>query len=358
MHISFEMGFTILGIIFLIIALSCLIGLIYQLKAEPRTLKIGILAESFFVSLFFSLQFIFFVTKIRTFAIRSEIIILTLIFAIFPFIFAWYILYQLIKVWYREAHTLSNLLLTLAVFVYIVLLVLFGVINQKLPLWGKRILMFMPLSMAYLTFTFLNFFLSSYIYGLKMHFKRKLPTQWLVTLGAGLINGNQVGKLLASRIDVTINQAKRNDNLTEKETMIIFSGGQGIKETTSEAQAMFDYARKKNHWPLAKSRLETRSRNTRENLLYSAQLLAQEKQKVEFTFCTSDYHVFRAALLSKRLGIAANGIGSKTPIYYRGTAFLREYIAILVMNKKRHIIVAFIFILISILSAIYSAFTY
>lgn len=355
MKIPFEVAFSTIGAGFLIIAFFCLAGLFHQLKVEARTLKIGILAGSFLVSLFLALQVFFFLTRIRTFAIRSEIILFSLIFAIFPFVFAWYILYQLIKVWRQETHSLANLLLTLAVIGYLVLLILVNVLNRRLPLWGRRLLIFVPLSTIYLTFTFVNFFLSSYLYGLKMHFQKHFSNV-LVTLGAGLVKGDQVGKLLAGRITTTIEFTHRLSHYTQKKPVIIFSGGQGGSETTTEAEAMQNYALKQKHWPLAQSRLEKRSHNTRENLMFSAKLLAQETQEQAFTFCTSDYHVFRAALLARSLGINANGIGSKTPIYYRGTAFLREYIAILVMNKKRHLLVAGAIIVFSLISAISTLF--
>ncbi len=51
-------------------------------------------------------------------------------------------------------------------------------------------------------------------------------------------------------------------------------------------------------------------------------------------FTSNNYHIFRAGLYAKQAGLKADGIGAKTAFYYLPNAFLREYIAILVLHKK------------------------
>ena len=59
----------------------------------------------------------------------------------------------------------------------------------------------------------------------------------------------------------------------------------------------------------------------------------------KFLFFTSDYHVFRAALFAAMLKLEAQGgKGGKTAMYYRVPAFIREFIAVLNYEKKKHMI--------------------
>ena len=79
--------------------------------------------------------------------------------------------------------------------------------------------------------------------------------------------------------------------------------------------------------------------------------------KEKFIFFTSDYHVFRAALFAATLKIdAQGGRGGKTAMYYRVPAFIREFIAVLNYEKKKHIIrvgiIVAIFLSIAIVSQI------
>ena len=43
---------------------------------------------------------------------------------------------------------------------------------------------------------------------------------------------------------------------------------------------------------------------------------------------TSDYHVFRTAEYAHKIGLAADGVGSKTARYFWPTAFIREFVAV------------------------------
>jgi len=49
---------------------------------------------------------------------------------------------------------------------------------------------------------------------------------------------------------------------------------------------------------------------------------------------TNDYHVLRAALLARSIGSDAQVVGSPTATYYVPSAFLREYVAIMVEHRR------------------------
>ena len=58
--------------------------------------------------------------------------------------------------------------------------------------------------------------------------------------------------------------------------------------------------------------------------------------KPNSTFCivTNSYHVYRALVLAKRQGLQCIGYGAKTKWYFTLNAFIREFIAYLVITKK------------------------
>ena len=72
----------------------------------------------------------------------------------------------------------------------------------------------------------------------------------------------------------------------------------------------------------------------------SARLIKEahpEIEKPRIAFSTTNYHVLRSGLIATSQGIAAEGIGSLTRTYFWINAFIREFIANLVAEKKRSI---------------------
>lgn len=75
--------------------------------------------------------------------------------------------------------------------------------------------------------------------------------------------------------------------------------------------------------------VEDRSANTRENLAFTEALREQEQLTSEgrLLVVSDDYHVFRALLITRTLGIAADGAGSKVRLYFALNALVREWVA-------------------------------
>lgn len=170
----------------------------------------------------------------------------------------------------------------------------------------------------YIGFCFFAYMLASFLY-------RKVPgglsADYVVVLGSGLI-GTRVPPLLASRLDKGIEIA----NVQNPPATIIPSGGQGPGEEVSEAEGMANYLRE-HGIPEGRIIQENRARNTRENLLFSQKLLPAPDTKMLVT--TNSYHVFRAAMLTRELGLNAQVVGSKTARYFIPSAFLREFAAVM-----------------------------
>lgn len=155
-----------------------------------------------------------------------------------------------------------------------------------------------------------------------------------VTLGAAL-SGSRVTPLLAGRLDRAItlrrNASERDD------VLMVVSGGRGEDEPVSEAEAMAQYLLDRG---ISESniRREDRSTTTRENLVYSRDLLAaDEPLHGSVVVVTNGFHALRAASFARELGLPWQVVGSSTARYYLPTAFLREFAAIIVHHRRVHL---------------------
>lgn len=169
------------------------------------------------------------------------------------------------------------------------------------------------------------FLLYSVIYAL---LPKNYYAEYILVLGAGLINGEKVTPLLASRLDKAIRVYNKNN----QKSLIIVSGGKGDDEKVSEAFAMREYLLEQSI-PNSSIILEDQSTNTYENFKYSKKIMLKQNKDYSCVFVTSNFHVLRAAILAKTMDIKADGIGSKTALYYLPSAFIREYIAIVFKYK-------------------------
>jgi len=240
-----------------------------------------------------------------------------------------------IRMWRRESKNLANFILPILMLIFMVVDISYVFVQHLSQdyLWLQILAWAYPILSVYMAWQFLVFFLSSWVYGRRM---RKIKAKYFVVHGAGLINGQTVGRLLANRIKSAV-------NLVGEDSLLIMSGGKGSDENLSEAEAMKAYAVEELAFPEERILLEDKSTTTYENLVFSSQLiekLEEDKEKRRFMFFSSDYHVFRAALFVARLGLdAQGGPGGKTAIYYRIPAFIREFIAVLNYYRKKHLVI-------------------
>ena len=174
-----------------------------------------------------------------------------------------------------------------------------------------------------------------------------------------IINGCQIRKdgtltpLLQGRVDRAIWFAKMQKDRVGRPIVFVPSGGKGTDEMLSEAEAMKRYLISqgiKEKDILA----ETESTTTEENFKYSHELIRKYHGSDFFNlaFSTTNYHVFRSGMLAHELGMRIEGIGSRTKSYYWINAFVREYIATIVKEKKTHLLITAILILINLIGSI------
>ena len=146
-----------------------------------------------------------------------------------------------------------------------------------------------------------------------------------MVLGCG-VSGDRVTPLLAGRIEKGLQLLRYNPR-----ARLILSGGQG--ETIPEGEAMAAYAQAQGI-DMGRVIVEKRSANTRENLLFSRELM--EGQKPRIALVTTGYHVFRALILARKCGIRCIGYGARTKWYFTLNALIREFVGYLKLSWKLH----------------------
>lgn len=144
----------------------------------------------------------------------------------------------------------------------------------------------------------------------------------IVVLGAGL-KGDVPSPLLVNRLNVAAGLAQRFPDAA-----IVVSGGHGMLETTTEAQAMRSYLMERG---VAERRIlpEDKSGTTYENLRFSQKVLAThaiDAGRDSLIIVTSDFHVMRAGQLARKAGYAqARLVASPTPASIVPNVWLREF---------------------------------
>jgi len=166
----------------------------------------------------------------------------------------------------------------------------------------------------------------------------------VVVLGSGLIGGRRVPPLLASRLDrggeVYERLAARGGDAPP---LLVTSGGQGPDEELPESHAMAAYLVERG-FPADRIRREDRSRTTEENLRFSREVatgaLPVGMPPGHLLVATNEYHAPRTALLARRIGVDADVVGGSTAGYYVPSAYLREFVAVMVMNLRTQLLLA------------------
>jgi uncharacterized SAM-binding protein YcdF (DUF218 family) len=235
-----------------------------------------------------------------------------------------------------EGRSLGNLLSLFAGVAILVLpvlavLLVLGLDLSPLPSWAAIILVavgvLLGFACLYAAATFAAFGVYSLVYS---RFRHTVAPDVVVILGSGLIDG-QVPPLLRSRLDLAL-RIHRSARPGTRRPLLIPSGGQGDDEPRPEGVAMAEYLIANGAEP-ADVLPETESTSTRENLLRSRESQESSGRTGDTLVVTNNYHVLRAALRARSIGSDAQVIGSPTAAYYVPSAFLREYIAIMVEHR-------------------------
>ncbi|WP_220729191.1 YdcF family protein [Apilactobacillus zhangqiuensis] len=268
---------------------------------------------------------------------------LTLIYALHAILLIW----NGIIVWRRENHSLANLLtLIIGVFLLVYPLLSFIFFRKIIPKpYNLMLEHFTELGSFYMVSIFLIFSLSVWICNF---YRPKLDKDFIIVLGAGLLNGNEVSPLLASRINRAIDFYQKQVDVSKKHPLIICSGGQGGDETVPEGVAMRDYVIQQGVNPddvIA----EDKSVNTIQNFAFSKKIVDRYNlDPNNGIFVSNNYHIYRATDYAKNAGMNISGIGSKTSGFFLPNAIIREFIAILMKHKLANLLIMILFVVIAV----------
>ena len=156
----------------------------------------------------------------------------------------------------------------------------------------------------------------------------------VVVLGAQVRAPDNLTPLLRSRVDHGIKVAEKAIE-KGKDTVLVFSGGQGSDEPCPEGEAMARYAISQGVDP-SRVIVEDKSTTTEENLKFSAELLQGREDVPDnpwIAVASSDYHAFRGALMMRKAGLRGFATGARTARYFWPSAKVREFVAIVVDHK-------------------------
>ena len=167
----------------------------------------------------------------------------------------------------------------------------------------------------------------------------KFDKDYIIILGAKMRKDGSLTPLLKGRVDRAIEFAKMQKEATGKDIFFVPSGGQGSDEPLAEGDAMKNYLLSTGI-PENRILAETESLNTYQNFTYSKKLIDEHFKgpDASIAFSTTNYHVLRGGFYAYKQGIKAEGIGSKTKVYFWVNAFVREFIATMEVKAKTHIL--------------------
>ncbi len=208
-------------------------------------------------------------------------------------------------------------------------------------------ILFLRLMLCYAECTFLSMWIIGYAV---LKTEPSYDRDYVIILGCSISRKGKVRPLLKGRVNRAIRFAWDQETRTGKPIRYVPSGGQGSDEPMSEGSAMEMYlishsAEEYEVFP------EKKSRNTRENLLFSKKIIDGLTENAKVAVVTSNFHVLRSGMLARRAGFMdLSVIGSSTKWYFWPNAYFREMIAVAYMFLWVHLIVAIFFVLMVITS--------
>lgn len=184
----------------------------------------------------------------------------------------------------------------------------------------------------------------------------KYDKDYVIILGSKIKENGELTPLLKGRADRALLFGKNQKSKTNKDVIYVPSGGQGSNEVIPEAEAIKNYLIKEGI-DQNKILVENKSTSTIENIRFSKKLIEKEKKDAKVAFSTTNYHVFRSGVIANDEGLDCEGMGSATKWYFYTNALIREFIANLYKERKKHIVIL-ILINISLFLLTYTGFYY
>lgn len=146
----------------------------------------------------------------------------------------------------------------------------------------------------------------------------------VIVLGC-LIEDDRPSDLMVQRLTAALEYLKQHPD-----SVCVVSGGQGADERYTEASVMRKWLLE-NGVSAERIYVEDQSVNTRENLQFSANIIAKSGLNSQVAIATDDFHQFRSQHLARQAGLNPVACASRTPDYLFATNWVRECFALLKM---------------------------
>ena len=172
----------------------------------------------------------------------------------------------------------------------------------------------------------------------------KFDKDFILILGCRTKKDGTLTNILKARVDRAIEFFRMQKEKANKDLIFVPSGGKGVDETISEADAMKNYLLEQGI-KAENILVENKSKNTIENMKLSNNLINEKMPDAKVAFSTTNYHVFRAGIIASEQNMLVEGIGAKTKTYFWINAFIREFIATLYSEKRVHLFTLLLIIL-------------
>lgn len=137
------------------------------------------------------------------------------------------------------------------------------------------------------------------------------------------VDRNGPSRMLRERLDAAYDYLKENTD-----AIVIVTGGQGSDEPEPEGDAMQKYLIAKG---IDASRIyvENKSESTRENLINAMTIMRENNLSTPVLMVTNEFHVLRAQMIAKTLGMEASTLPAPTDPIFFGAYYIRELYGIL-----------------------------
>jgi uncharacterized SAM-binding protein YcdF (DUF218 family) len=262
---------------------------------------------------------------------RLLVVALGLLVTLGPFVVACYLVLNGITMARRESIRPGNLLSLLAGIGLFALVGLMVIATQRTQYTALDVFTIITMLLSgYVSFLLVSYVSYAFVYGRITAALR--GADFVVVLGSGLIGGDRVPPLLASRLERGRQLQQALVARRKTSPVLIVSGGKGADEQVSEAEAMARYLIERGV-PADSVTREDQSRTTEENLTFSKAIMERFRPRYRCIVVTSNFHVFRAAIIARRLGVNGQVTGARTAGYYWPSATLREFVAVFLSYK-------------------------
>lgn len=311
---------TVAGVLFALAAVSatlCVVGVLVERRRFRNALLGGTAMVLLLMAVFAQLL------RLDIGVIGPVTVVIAALLIVGVLVLTGFLLVNGVVMMRREGRRPANLLSLLAGLACLAVVVLVPIMVRVENRFLTALTFAALLLAAYLGFLLCSLLAYAFVYG---RLGVRPGVDFVVVLGSGLIRG-AVPPLLAARLDrgaaLWDQERERGGN-----PMLVTSGGRGPDEPVAEAVAMADYLVARGV-PSEKILREDRSRTTQENLEFSRALMTERLPDHRCVVVTNDFHAFRAALTARRVGVNGQVVGAPTARYYRPSATLREFVAIL-----------------------------